>query len=42
VWYLRDGGRVFEAYWTTGRSAEVMDYSYALMDHTVYGRQETR
>src|SRR5215470_15891547 len=40
VCYLRDGGRVFETYWTTRRGAEVMDYSYALMDLTVYGRQE--
>ncbi|WP_432836493.1 DUF899 family protein [Dactylosporangium sp. CA-092794] len=40
VCYLRDGDRVFETYWTTGRGAEVMDYSYALMDRTVYGRQE--
>jgi predicted dithiol-disulfide oxidoreductase (DUF899 family) len=38
--YLRDGDRVFETYWTTRRGAEVMDYSYALMDLTVYGRQE--
>jgi len=41
VCYVRDGDRVFETYWTTGRGAEVMDYSYALMDLTVYGRQET-
>jgi predicted dithiol-disulfide oxidoreductase (DUF899 family) len=40
VCYLRDGGRVFETYWTTRRGAEAMDYSYALMDLTVYGRQE--
>ena len=40
VCYLRDGDRVFETYWTKGRGAEVMDYSYALMDLTVYGRQE--
>jgi predicted dithiol-disulfide oxidoreductase (DUF899 family) len=40
VCYLRDGGRVFETYWTTGRGVEVMDYSYALIDLTVYGRQE--
>ncbi len=38
--YLRDGDRIFETYWTNGRGAEVMDYSYALMDLTVYGRQE--
>jgi predicted dithiol-disulfide oxidoreductase (DUF899 family) len=40
VCYLRDGGRVFETYWTTIRGVETMDYSYALMDLTVYGRQE--
>ena len=38
--YLRDGDRTFETYWTTRRGAEAMDYSYALMDLTVYGRQE--
>jgi predicted dithiol-disulfide oxidoreductase (DUF899 family) len=41
VCYLRDGDRVFETYWTKRRGAEAMDYSYALMDLTVYGRQET-
>ncbi len=40
VCYLRDGDRVFETYWTTGRGAEVMDNNYALMDLTAYGRQE--
>jgi predicted dithiol-disulfide oxidoreductase (DUF899 family) len=40
VCYLRDGDRVFETYWTTMRGVEVTDYSYALMDLTVYGRQE--
>ncbi len=39
--YLRDGDRVFETYWTKRRGAEAMDYSYALMDLTVYGRQES-
>jgi predicted dithiol-disulfide oxidoreductase (DUF899 family) len=38
--YVRDGDRVFETYWTTQRGVEVMDNSYALMDLTVYGRQE--
>ena len=38
--YLRQGDRVFETYWTTRRGVEEMDYSYALMDLTVYGRQE--
>jgi predicted dithiol-disulfide oxidoreductase (DUF899 family) len=41
VCYLRDGDRVFETYWTTLRGVEEMDYSYALMDLTVYGRQES-
>ena len=40
VCYLRDGDRVFETYWTRRRGVEAMDYSYALMDLTVYGRQE--
>ena len=40
VCYLQDGDRVFETYWTTLRGAEAIDYSYALMDLTVYGRQE--
>jgi predicted dithiol-disulfide oxidoreductase (DUF899 family) len=40
VCYLRDGDRVFETYWTTVRGVETLDYSYALMDLTVYGRQE--
>jgi predicted dithiol-disulfide oxidoreductase (DUF899 family) len=37
---LRDGERVFETYWTTGRGNEVMAPSYGLLDRTVYGRQE--
>jgi predicted dithiol-disulfide oxidoreductase (DUF899 family) len=40
VCYLRADDRVFETYWTTRRGVEAMDYSYALMDLTVYGRQE--
>ncbi len=40
VCYLRDGDKVFETYWTNGRGVEAMDNSYALMDLTVYGRQE--
>jgi predicted dithiol-disulfide oxidoreductase (DUF899 family) len=40
VCYLRDGDRVFETYWTNGRGVEAMDNAYALMDLTVYGRQE--
>jgi predicted dithiol-disulfide oxidoreductase (DUF899 family) len=40
VSYLRDGDRVFETYWTSGRGDEVMAPSYGLLDRTVYGRQE--
>jgi hypothetical protein len=40
VFYLRRDDKVFETYWTSGRGAEVFDYNYALMDTTVYGRQE--
>lgn len=39
--YLRVDDRVFETYWTTGRGAETMSYSYPMLDMTVYGRQET-
>jgi predicted dithiol-disulfide oxidoreductase (DUF899 family) len=41
VCYLRQGSKVFETYWTTGRGVEAMDNSYDLLDLTVYGRQET-
>jgi predicted dithiol-disulfide oxidoreductase (DUF899 family) len=41
VCYLRDGGRTFETYWTTGRGVEPMMPSYGLLDVTVHGRQET-
>jgi predicted dithiol-disulfide oxidoreductase (DUF899 family) len=40
VCYLRDGDRVFETYWTTGRGNEVMGNSLLMLDRTVYGRQE--
>jgi predicted dithiol-disulfide oxidoreductase (DUF899 family) len=40
VCYLRDGDRVFETYWSSGRGAEAMAPSYGLLDLTVYGRQE--
>jgi predicted dithiol-disulfide oxidoreductase (DUF899 family) len=40
VCYVREGERIFETYWTTARGVEVMDYNYALMDLTVFGRQE--
>ncbi|MFR9779956.1 DUF899 family protein [Micromonospora sp. MS34] len=38
--YLRQGDRVFETYWTTGRGVEAMAPSYGLLDMTAYGRQE--
>lgn len=41
VCYLRNGSRVFETYWTTGRGLEPMAPTYGLLDLTVYGRQET-
>ena len=40
VCYVWDSDRVFETYWTTIRGVEVLDNNYALMDLTVYGRQE--
>jgi predicted dithiol-disulfide oxidoreductase (DUF899 family) len=40
VCYLRDGGRVFETYWSSGRAAEALSPTYSLLDMTVYGRQE--
>jgi predicted dithiol-disulfide oxidoreductase (DUF899 family) len=40
VCYLRDGDRVFETYWTTGRGVEAMGNTYSLVDLTVHGRQE--
>ena len=36
----RSGDAIFETYWTKRRGAEAVDYSYALMDLTVFGRQE--
>ena len=41
VYYLRDGDQVFETYWTTGRGNEIMGSSYAMLDMSVYGRQES-
>jgi predicted dithiol-disulfide oxidoreductase (DUF899 family) len=40
VCYLRNDNRVYETYWTRRRGVEALDNSYALMDLTVYGRQE--
>ena len=40
VCYVRDGDRVFETYWTSGRGLEAMDGAYGLLDLTVYGRRE--
>ncbi len=41
VCYVREGDRVFETYWTKRRGVEAMDNSYALMDLSVHGRQES-
>jgi predicted dithiol-disulfide oxidoreductase (DUF899 family) len=41
VCYLRDGDRIFETYWTNGRGVEALDNSFALLDLTVYGRQQS-
>jgi predicted dithiol-disulfide oxidoreductase (DUF899 family) len=41
VAYLRDGDRVFETYWSSGRAAEAWAPSYGLLDITAYGRQES-
>ena len=41
VCYLRDGDRVFETYWTNGRGVETLDNSFALLDLSVYGRQQS-
>jgi predicted dithiol-disulfide oxidoreductase (DUF899 family) len=38
--YVRQGDRVFETYWTTGRGVEAMSNTYGLLDRTLYGRQE--
>ncbi|MET8906417.1 DUF899 family protein [Micromonospora sp. NPDC004551] len=38
--YLRQGDRVFETYWTSGRGVEPMAPSYGVLDMTVHGRQE--
>jgi predicted dithiol-disulfide oxidoreductase (DUF899 family) len=38
--YLREGDRVFETYWTTGRGVEAMGNTYTMLDLTTYGRQE--
>jgi len=41
IFYLRQGERVFETYWTNGRGVEVMAPGYGLLlDRTVFGRQE--
>ena len=41
VCYLRQGSNAYETYWTTRRGVEVMGNSYALLDLTVFGRQES-
>jgi predicted dithiol-disulfide oxidoreductase (DUF899 family) len=39
--FLRDGGRVFQTYDTTGRGVEALMTSLRLLDLTAYGRRET-
>jgi predicted dithiol-disulfide oxidoreductase (DUF899 family) len=34
---LRQAGQVFETYWSSGRAAEVLAPTYALLDMAVYG-----
>lgn len=42
AFYVRnDDDEVFETYWSTDRGAEAALWSYALMDMTVFGRQES-
>jgi predicted dithiol-disulfide oxidoreductase (DUF899 family) len=41
VCYLHQGEQVFETYWNSGRAAEALAPTYALLDMAVYGRQET-
>ena len=41
VCYLRQGRQGLETYWISRRGVEVMGNSYALLDLTAYGRQET-
>ena len=40
VCYLRQGDRVFETYWTSGRGVEGVTPTLGLLDMTAYGRQE--
>jgi predicted dithiol-disulfide oxidoreductase (DUF899 family) len=40
IFYIRDGERVFETYWTNGRGVEAMSPTHGLLDRTIYGRQE--
>ncbi len=40
VRHLRDGDKIYETYWTTGRGNERMAPSCGLLDLTVHGRQE--
>jgi predicted dithiol-disulfide oxidoreductase (DUF899 family) len=41
LFYVRDGDRVFETYWTSWRGAELVAPTYTLLDMSLYGRQET-
>jgi len=39
--FLRDGGRIFRTYFTTGRGVEALGSTWTLLDLTPLGRQET-
>jgi predicted dithiol-disulfide oxidoreductase (DUF899 family) len=39
--YFRDGDRVFQTYWSSGRGTEAGATSYHLLDLTAYGRRES-
>jgi predicted dithiol-disulfide oxidoreductase (DUF899 family) len=38
--FLRDGGRVFRTYFTTGRGVEALGSAWTFLDLTPFGRQE--
>ncbi|MBM7787311.1 DUF899 family protein [Tenggerimyces flavus] len=41
VFYVRDGEKVYETYYTGGRGVEIMTGTHGMWDMSVYGRQET-
>jgi predicted dithiol-disulfide oxidoreductase (DUF899 family) len=38
--YVREGSRVFETYWTSGRGLEPFTPTHGLLDRTLFGRRE--